>query len=112
MGPASKLLFYEGDLRTIETHSMNKRNQRGREKKHCRGIIKRGLSQSVRGDPVIVFKKDRTLPHQAITFGSLSNAFYEADRLAWEGKVPDKKYVQQSKDNLSGPVEHQSRSRR
>jgi hypothetical protein len=53
VGPKTTLKFYSEDGGiTITTHDMNKRNQRGKEKKFCRGIIKRGLSQSVRGDVV------------------------------------------------------------
>jgi hypothetical protein len=64
--------------RTIETHELNKRNQKAKEKRFCNGIIKRGLAQSARGDPIFVHSKQRALPHLAITFGSLSNAFYMA----------------------------------
>ena len=79
VGPKVDVLFFDAHGgKTIETHSLNKRNQKAKEKRFCKGIIKRGLAQSARGDPVFVHSKERALPHLAITFGSLTNAFYMA----------------------------------
>jgi hypothetical protein len=71
--------FCDGSLDpAIETHPLNKRNQKAKERRFAMGIIKRGLIQSARGDPIMVFSKQRQPPHLAITFGSLANAFYLA----------------------------------
>jgi hypothetical protein len=65
-------------VRTIITHPLNKRNQKAKERKFAQGIIRRGLTQSIRGTAVFVYNKNRGYPHLSITFGSLSNAFYLA----------------------------------
>ncbi len=83
VGPKTDLMFFDTDgTRTIDTHPGNKRNQKAKERRFCKGIICRGLSQAVRGDPIMIYNGDRKLPHLAITFGSLSNAFYAAVKLA------------------------------
>lgn len=80
VGPRIDIPFFidDTDEPNIVTHSLNKRNQKMKERRFAGSIIRRGLAQSARGDPVMVYNKDRKPPHGAITFGSLTNAFFLA----------------------------------
>ena len=67
VGPKINVAFFDAENnRMIQTHPLNKRSQKSKERRFCKSIIKRGLAQSARGDPIMVFSEGRAGPLLAI----------------------------------------------
>ena len=59
-------------------HPINKRRHKAVDQKYKKSFLTSGVVEGVSGTPWLVMSEGEQLPYQAITWGSLSRAFYAA----------------------------------